>query len=386
MPKRIVVPNGRTNGGGCSSSAIRCTDHLPPRGPITPMRLVTYIADGTQRAGVLVGERVVDTAHAARGAGLGSSDAQGSRVRDLLSAPPETLAKLAAAAEEADGVDVESVELGPPVPDPEKILCIGLNYREHAQEGELAIPTSPIVFAKFRSALVGDRAQIHLPDCNPGMVDFEGELAVVIGRRARKVPESQALQYVAGYMPFNDVTARDVQLSSSQWTMGKAFDTSGPCGPARSGCVERLPHRPLGARELEVPRRDVVERHVAGDVLECLGLRDLPGSATDHHRELTLEIDHPRVAVGQVNLGAVADEGGAELGEHDRRGRDREFPLLCVLAVIQSDAEDLLGIGHGRAELDALDVDAVGLLGRSRELRQGLRRRREQIAHTAALS
>ena len=196
------------------------------------MRLVTYIAEGTERAGVLVGERVVDAAHAARGAGLGSSHAQGSRVRDLLSAPPETLTKLAAAAEEADGVDVESVELGPPVPDPEKILCIALNYREHAQEGDLAIPTSPIVFAKFRSALVGDRAQIHLPDSNPGMVDFEGELAVVIGRRTRQVPESQALQYVAGYMPFNDVTARDLQLSSSQWTMGKAFDTSGPCGPA----------------------------------------------------------------------------------------------------------------------------------------------------------
>ena len=196
------------------------------------MRLVTYIAEGTQRAGVLVGERVVDAAHAARRAGLGSNHARGSRVRDLLSAPPETLAKLAAAAEDADGVDVESVELGPPVPDPEKILCIGLNYREHAQEGDLAIPTSPIVFAKFRSALVGDRGQIHLPDSNPGMVDFEGELAVVIGRRARQVPESQALQYVAGYMPFNDITARDVQLSSPQWTMGKAFDTSGPCGPA----------------------------------------------------------------------------------------------------------------------------------------------------------
>jgi 2-keto-4-pentenoate hydratase/2-oxohepta-3-ene-1,7-dioic acid hydratase in catechol pathway len=175
---------------------------------------------------------VVDAVRAAAAAGLGPDDLNAGSVRALLSSSPAALAQLAAAGENVDGVDVASVELCPPVPDPEKVLCIGLNYREHAAEGDLQLPTSPIVFAKFQNALVGDGGDIHLPAGNAAMVDFEGELAVVIGRRAHGVEESEALEYVAGYMPFNDVSARDLQLASPQWTMGKAFDTSGPCGPA----------------------------------------------------------------------------------------------------------------------------------------------------------
>ena len=192
------------------------------------MRLVTYSANGTQRGGFLVEDRIVDAIDA--GAPVNGRPAVS--VRELLALPMERLTALAAAAAEREGERVENVELAPPVPDPEKILCIGLNYREHAAEGDLPIPTAPIVFAKFRTALIGAGGRIAIPPSNPTQIDFEGELAVVIGRRAEKVSEAEALDHVAGYMPFNDVSARDLQLSSPQWTMGKAFDTSGPCGPA----------------------------------------------------------------------------------------------------------------------------------------------------------
>lgn len=195
------------------------------------MRLVTYYADGTQRPGILHGDRIIDVADAAARAGV-CGDGVALSVKALLTSSPDWLSQLADATGNDDGVAVTDVELAPPVTDPEKILCIGLNYREHAAEGDLEVPVSPIVFAKFRSALIGDQGRIRLPRSNPDQVDFEGELAVVIGRRATAVAEAEALDYVAGYMPFNDVTARDLQLSSPQWTMGKAFDTSGPCGPA----------------------------------------------------------------------------------------------------------------------------------------------------------
>ena len=121
--------------------------------------------------------------------------------------------------------------LGPPVPDPQKILCIGLNYRAHANEAALDEPTVPMVFAKFPNVLIGSGAPIELPEGHGEKVDYEGEIAVVIGRRAYRRSEEDALDVVAGWMPFNDVSARDVQTLTSQWTVGKSPDTFGPCGP-----------------------------------------------------------------------------------------------------------------------------------------------------------
>ena len=121
--------------------------------------------------------------------------------------------------------------LGPPVPDPQKILCIGLNYRAHANEAALDEPTVPMVFAKFPNVLIGAGAPIELPEGHGEKVDYEGEIAVVIGRRAYRRSEEDALDVVAGWMPFNDVSARDVQTQTSQWTVGKSPDTFGPCGP-----------------------------------------------------------------------------------------------------------------------------------------------------------
>lgn len=206
------------------------------------MRLVTYSGNGAPpRAGVLVGERVVDAAGAARRAGLahGGDGTAWTAVRRILGAGREDLRALQAAAEEAlDGGGAETVSepagavrLGPPVPDPEKIICLGLNYGAHAAEASLEAPGAPMLFAKFRNSLVGQGSPIVLPRASE-QVDYEGELAVVIGRRCKEVPEEEALGYVAGYMALNDVSARDLQLKTSQWTGGKALDTFAPCGPA----------------------------------------------------------------------------------------------------------------------------------------------------------
>jgi 2-keto-4-pentenoate hydratase/2-oxohepta-3-ene-1,7-dioic acid hydratase in catechol pathway len=125
---------------------------------------------------------------------------------------------------------LDQVELGPPVPDPEKFLCVGLNYRAHASEVNAALPPVPTIFAKFRNSLVGPTSPIVLPTVSK-LIDYEGELTVVIGTRCQGVSEQEALDYVAGYTVCNDVSARDLQMQTSQWTAGKAIDTFAPMGP-----------------------------------------------------------------------------------------------------------------------------------------------------------
>jgi acylpyruvate hydrolase len=125
---------------------------------------------------------------------------------------------------------ITDVELGPPIPDPDKIIGVGLNYRDHAEELNAPYPEIPVVFAKYRNSLVGTGADIQLPEVSQ-QIDYEGELAVVIGRRARKIPAHEALRYVGGYSIFNDITARDLQFRTSQWTMSKTLDSFAPMGP-----------------------------------------------------------------------------------------------------------------------------------------------------------
>ena len=125
-----------------------------------------------------------------------------------------------------------TVRLLAPVPDPEKIICLGLNYRDHAAEAHQDIPENPMWFGKFANSLAGDGAEVILPAAHGAFVDYEAELAVVMGRTAKEVDAADALSYVAGAMPFNDVSARDLQLQNPLWTSGKAIDTFAPCGPA----------------------------------------------------------------------------------------------------------------------------------------------------------
>jgi 2-keto-4-pentenoate hydratase/2-oxohepta-3-ene-1,7-dioic acid hydratase in catechol pathway len=124
--------------------------------------------------------------------------------------------------------DVETVA---PVRNPGKIVAIGLNYMDHAEEGDQEVPDSPLVFAKFPETIVGPEDTV---EWDPGLteaVDYEGELVAVIGEEARHVSEDEALEYVAGYTIGNDVSARDLQLSDEQWVRGKSLDTFAPLGP-----------------------------------------------------------------------------------------------------------------------------------------------------------
>jgi 2-keto-4-pentenoate hydratase/2-oxohepta-3-ene-1,7-dioic acid hydratase in catechol pathway len=147
-------------------------------------------------------------------------------------APNRTLAAQALANPPAEAlIERSAVRLLAPIPRPGKIICIGLNYRDHAAESNAELPAYPTVFAKYASCIIGPGEPIVIPRVT-SQVDYEGELAVVIGQRARDVSEANALDYVAGYAPFNDVSARDYQQRTSQWTIGKTFDTFGPFGPA----------------------------------------------------------------------------------------------------------------------------------------------------------
>ncbi len=199
------------------------------------MRIVTYRLGEMQRAGIQLGDAVVDAQDAAAAGGLGDGQTRSWRSAKFVVGQPASIDALAtgAAACAAAGrvVDGEDLELGPPIPDPQKIICLGLNYRAHAQEVDAEVPQAPDLFTKFPSSLLGPNGTIRIPAITEA-VDYEGELAVVINRPCRNVSSEDALSYVAGCMVFNDVTARDLQARTSQWTAGKAIDTFAPCGPA----------------------------------------------------------------------------------------------------------------------------------------------------------
>jgi len=127
-------------------------------------------------------------------------------------------------------IDLNAVRLLPPVPKPPKILCVGLNYDDHLEESGLKKPAYPEIFARFATSLIAHNDPIRLPPESVAL-DYEAELAVVIGRGGRRINRDSALDHVAGYSLFNDATIRDFQLRTPQWTMGKNFDGTGAFGP-----------------------------------------------------------------------------------------------------------------------------------------------------------
>jgi 2-keto-4-pentenoate hydratase/2-oxohepta-3-ene-1,7-dioic acid hydratase in catechol pathway len=194
------------------------------------MRLVTYNDGEVLRAGVLAEGGVIDAAEA-----LGEQNPVA--LRELIAS--DRLAEL----EGADGgaTPLDQVELAEPIPDPEKIICIGLNYRSHAAEAGIDPPESPTIFGKYRNALAPPGACVPLPKAS-SKVDFEAEVAVVIGKRCASISEGEALEAVAGYTLLNDLSARDLQFATPQWMAGKVFDGSAPCGPALVTPDEAGPH------------------------------------------------------------------------------------------------------------------------------------------------
>jgi len=189
------------------------------------MRLVTFDQNGAARLGVCAGDSVVDLTKAAP-----------DLPRDLVAlirsgkdalAAAERAAKSAPAAAQ---VPLAQVKFLPPVTHPGKIICLGLNYADHAAEGGHAKPSYPSFFTRVATSLTGHHEPIVRPSCST-QLDFEAELAVVVGRSARHLKEADALGIVAGYSCFNDGSIRDYQRKTAQWTIGKNFDRTGGFGP-----------------------------------------------------------------------------------------------------------------------------------------------------------
>lgn len=199
------------------------------------MQLVSYrihdSMEGSWRAGVEHEGRMVDVSAIWQ-------EHSAATTKQLLAAGPAIVDNVFKQAHKALNVGSDapgvfqtaSIELGPPVPDPEKIICIGLNYADHASEAGLAQTEVPLFFAKYRNSLTGPTSPILLPRVSR-QIDYEGELAVIMGTRCKEVSEQEALRYVAGYTIMNDVSARDLQMRTSQFIAGKTLDTFAPMGP-----------------------------------------------------------------------------------------------------------------------------------------------------------
>ncbi|HEY8341780.1 MAG TPA: fumarylacetoacetate hydrolase family protein [Calditerricola sp.] len=215
------------------------------------MRLVTYAcADAPLRLGALVDEWVIDLNRAYRlmleGKGAGRAQERANALvppepvafleggEDSLAAAREAVAFATENPERAQqagaAVRREAVRLGPPVLRPGKIVCVGHNYREHILEMKRELPEYPVIFAKFANTLIGPFDDIPLLPITH-QLDYEAELAFVIGKRAKNVPREEAMAYVAGFAVANDVTARDLQRRTVQWLQGKTLDGSLPLGP-----------------------------------------------------------------------------------------------------------------------------------------------------------
>ena len=244
------------------------------------MKLVTFTHAGRTALGALVagadGERVVDL--------HGLDPRIPADILGFLEAgsPALELARAALARAAADGgAPLADVTLKAPIPRPGKIICIGQNYRGHVRETNAAMPETPVIFAKYGNAVVGPGEPVVLPAAVE-RPDYEGELGVVIGRRCRNVPEAQALDYVAGYVAVNDVSARDWQFRNSQWTLGKTPDTFCPMGPALVTADEIGDPQDLGLRTI-----------VSGEVLQQGHTSDMIFSVAhliwDMARIMTLE-------------------------------------------------------------------------------------------------
>ncbi len=219
------------------------------------MRLVTYRREGQSRSGALMDELIIDLSrayHAAKKHSGNEDELAIAALRipaDLIDLLRGGETSLRAAQQALDFVRsqlkgndralkqqgivyaLESVALLQPVLHPGKVIYLGLNYRDHAKEAGMAIPEYPVLFHKVAGSLTGHNQPIVVPRSS-SKIDFEGELAIITGRRGKYIAENEALSYIAGYTIGNDVSARDLQFRTSQWTTGKMLDTFGPLGPA----------------------------------------------------------------------------------------------------------------------------------------------------------
>jgi len=162
-----------------------------------------------------------------------------------------------------EGLPLSEVELLAPIDRPTKIICMGLNYRAHAEEQGKTAPETPTIFAKFANALRPPGATVELPRFSQ-KVDYEAEVAFVIGDRCKDVTVEDAIEHIAGYTLFNDLSARDFQFKTPQWMPGKVFDGAAPCGPALVTPDEAGPHDAIG-----------IELRLNGELMQSSSTADL---------------------------------------------------------------------------------------------------------------
>lgn len=186
------------------------------------MKLATFTHSGTTRIGVVDGDDVVDL-----------SAASPDLPRDMLAfleAGAEAMQVASAAISDGKRIPLAAVHLEAPIARPPKFLAVGLNYADHVAESGLETPEHPMIFNKQSTCVTGPTDPIHVPRASH-VLDYEGELGFVIGRRGRHISRDDAADYIAGYLVVDDATVRDWQFRTPTWTLGKSFDTHGPIGP-----------------------------------------------------------------------------------------------------------------------------------------------------------
>ncbi len=273
------------------------------------MSYVSYSVDGIRHVGISAGDRVIPLAGISHiGAGTGQK-----QLREAVT-------------QSEDSVALAAVTLLPASPVPQRILCVGLNYRGHIEETGRETPTYPVLFPKFASNLIAAGDDILLPS-ESSQPDFEGELAVIIGTAGRRISETDALSHVLGYTIANDVTMRDFQYKTHQWLQGKAWDNSTPLGPAIFTPDEvdisaagirtvlngvTVQESDLGKLIFSIPRLiaeiSTFTRLEAGDVIltgtpEGVGFRRDPQLFLKSGDKISVEID----GIGRLDSGVRAD-------------------------------------------------------------------------------
>jgi 2-keto-4-pentenoate hydratase/2-oxohepta-3-ene-1,7-dioic acid hydratase in catechol pathway len=201
------------------------------------MKLVSFLHKDNYRLGVKREQGVVDVVAAL--SAVPEEQSIPTTIHEVINGGTEALNNLLSFIDRVLGSDTDTtayvldeatLTLGPCVPQPNKIICVGLNYRRHAEETNAQIPQFPILFNKFNNALAGHGEEISLPKVSE-KVDYEAELAIVIGQTAKYISKEQALSHVFGYCNANDLSARDLQVRTPQWLLGKSCDQFAPIGP-----------------------------------------------------------------------------------------------------------------------------------------------------------
>lgn len=230
------------------------------------MRLFRYNNSGSPALGVQVGDYIYNCVSLFQEAGQKVPEVvERADVRAICAAPESVVVfvgqfldqvKSIGQPDRKIAVPVSEALLLAPLPDPEKIVCIGLNYQDHCEEQNKPKPERPMLFAKFANTIAGPLDEVEIPD-NTRELDYEGELALVIGQPARRVPVNEAMRHVFGYMALLDVSARDLQRTDGQWVRAKSQDGFAPCGP----CI-------VTADEVPDPQKLMIETKVNGQVMQ----------------------------------------------------------------------------------------------------------------------